>query len=239
MRSFHFLPRFNLASVLLAEFGMLSGSALLATEPAGFLRGLADGYSRKIVTYGTSLTASAAWPARLQTRLRQTYGRKAKVVNAAGNSKDSRWGCENLTERVLRLKPDVVFIEFAINDALASSKLAPEESAKNLTQMIDHIHTARPDCEVIVMIMNPPTGDALKKRPNIHRYEKCYRTVAIRQHCRLLDFSPLWKRMILRQPTRWNESAPDGLHPNAKAQDEVILPKLYQAIGLTEEAARH
>lgn len=198
---------------------------------ANFLTELARGRSQRIVVYGTSLTANSAWPAEFERTLRAEYGGKARVVNAAGGGKDSRWGLANLDRRVLHERPDTVFIEFAINDALASSKLGVAESMSNLGQMILRIREARPSCDVIVMVMNPPTGEALSKRPAIRDYEAGYRRVAARHACRLISFSARWREIITRRPDLWRSYAPDGLHPNTAAAREVILPFLLEKTG--------
>jgi acyl-CoA thioesterase I len=235
------IPRFSaIALLLFASLALIPGRAAAGEGSSPrFVAELEKGRSQKIVAYGTSLTASAAWPAGLQQQLRGRFGRKVQVVNAAGNGMDSRWGLANLAERVLKEKPAAVLIEFTVNDALGQSKLSPRESAANLTEMIRRIRGCQPPCEVIVMIMNPPTGQALAKRAQIRRYESGYRSVAQRESCSLVDFSPLWRRMMAQEPARWQRYAPDGLHPTAAAGDEVILPYLLEKIGFTPPATRH
>jgi hypothetical protein len=53
----------------------------------------------------------------------------------------------------------------------------------------------------------------------------------------LVNFSPLWRNMIARQSDLWRAYVPDGLHPNTKACDEVILPYLLDKIGFVPPAA--
>ena len=210
---------------------MLASARPATAGAANFLTELANGQSQKVVVYGTSLTANSAWPAALQSALRREYGWKFRVVNAAWGGKDSRWGLANLDRRVLRQRPDTVFIEFAINDALASSRLGVAESMANLEKMIVRIRGKRPFCDIIVMIMNPPTGEALERRPHIQDYEEGYRRIAARNSCRLINFSAGWRTIITRSPDRWHHYAPDGLHPNSLAAREVILPYLLRKIG--------
>lgn len=229
-----FAAIFPLFAILLA---LLPGRTLASEGSPYFIRELERGHWQKIVAYGTSLTAAAAWPTSLQAQLRERFGWRATVVNAAGSGMDSRWGLANLSRRVLKQRPDVVLIEFTINDALAQSKLSVTESKANLTEMIQQIRAARPHCEVIVMIMNPPTGQALEKRSQIRHYESGYREVASKQSCRLIDFSPEWRRIIAHQPSRWRRYAADGLHPTPQACDEVILPNLLRKIGFTPGTA--
>lgn len=205
---------------------------------AYFLTALEAGKRQRIVVYGTSLTANSGWPAEFQKTLRDAYGRKAKVINTAGGGKDSRWGLTNLSQRVIRQRPDLVFLEFTINDALAESSLSVAESMANLTAMITQIRSERPHCDLVVMIMNPPTGEALRKRPDIAKYASGYRRVAKNLSCRLIDFSPVWNDLIRNHPDRWKTYAPDGLHPTPLACREVILPVLLENLGYPTTPSR-
>ncbi len=220
-------PSILLAAALVAV-PQIAGAG---NSTANFLAELAAGHRQKVVVYGTSLTANAAWPAEFEETLRSAYGPRLFVSNAAGGGKDSRWGVAHLDQRVLRQRPDTVFIEFGTNDALEASKLSVGESMANLEWMIARIREERQFCDIVIMIMNPPTGDALAVRPRIKEYEQGYRRVAEWNHCRLIDFSVTWRTIIQRSPDRWRTYAPDGLHPNALACREVILPKLLEKSG--------
>ena len=101
----------------------------------------------------------------------------------------------------------------------------------NLREMISIIRGERPFCDVIVMVMNPPTGTALEKRSRIEAYQKGYRQVASETSCRLISFSAVWREIITRHPDLWQSYVPDGIHPNEEACREVILPYLLRKIG--------
>jgi lysophospholipase L1-like esterase len=97
--------------------------------------------------------------------------------------------------------------------------------------MISIIRSELPYCDIIVMTMNPPTGEAFENRPHIADYQDGYRLVAKEQSCRLINFSPVWRDIIAHRPDLWQTYAPDGLHPNKEACSEVILPFLLGKIG--------
>ncbi|HEX7009180.1 MAG TPA: GDSL-type esterase/lipase family protein, partial [Phycisphaeraceae bacterium] len=105
----------------------------------GLLHPLRSGVTQHVVCYGTSLTACGAWVSQVAAALAMKYGNRVRVTNSGEGRQHSRWGLAHLRERALDLKPDVVLIEFAINDALTRFNLSPAESRANLTQMIDHI----------------------------------------------------------------------------------------------------
>ena len=82
------------------------------------IKKLVDGENQRIVIYGTSLSASKeGWPAMLEDSLNMLYPGTVEVINSAQAAMWSTWGVENLRERVLEYKPDMVIIEFAMNDA--------------------------------------------------------------------------------------------------------------------------
>jgi acyl-CoA thioesterase-1 len=98
------------------------------------------------------------------------------MVHKGGANSD--WGVENLQEKVLRHRPDCVFIEFSINDAVAVRRTTIEHARNNLNQMIDRILQKNPACEIIPMVMNPVFGYGKAKRPNLAAYDQNYRQVA-------------------------------------------------------------
>jgi acyl-CoA thioesterase I len=65
-----------------------------------------------------------------------------------------------------------------MNDAFLPYETSVEEARRNLEQMIDRIQPALPACEIIVMVMNPPTGEHLAPRPQIEAYNQAHREVA-------------------------------------------------------------
>ena len=77
---------------------------------------------------------------------------KAKInnINRAIGATGSRFGLYRLSRDVLPYKPDLIFIEFAINDYYH-----PEDSGDSLMMMetmIREIKTAYPDCEIVTLL---------------------------------------------------------------------------------------
>lgn len=222
-----------LSTIFAAGLGTLLALPAQAQEStARFLDALATQKRQVIVTYGTSLTANSAWPEQFRNILQEHYGKKARVINAASGGKDSRWGLANVHKRVASRQPDAVFLEFAINDALMSSELGVDESARNHERMIEAIRAGAPNCEIFLLVMNPPTGEQFEKRADIASYEEVVRRTARKWGTGLIDFSPTWSSIIHGQPRRWSAYAPDGLHPSAVASREVIVPCLLESLGV-------
>ena len=98
-----------------------------------FLNNLKSGKHQIIVVYGTSLTANPlGWPAMLEKEIDKRYPSLVKVENMAAGAMWSTWGVKNLDERVLSKNPDLVLIEFAINDAFIPYKTSQKVCRLNL-----------------------------------------------------------------------------------------------------------
>ena len=111
---------------LAAGAGLLALAALLLFRPGGsgpatpadlplapFDR--ADAPAR-IVAFGTSLTAREGWPEALAARLEACLGHPVELIRVARNGAGSDWALGQ-TGAVIAARPDLVLIEFAVNDA--------------------------------------------------------------------------------------------------------------------------
>ncbi len=221
----HWLTRF--ASALL--FATLPA---FSAEPAEFVKALTAGKKQTIITYGTSLTAGGAWVGQLQKELESRFPANAKVINSGQGAMWSKWGLDHLDERVISKSPDAVLIEWSINDAFLEYKTSTEDCRANLNTMIDRILAAHPKCEIILEVMNPPTGEHLQRRPKIAEYEQVYRDVAKARNLRLVDHAPQWAGVLAKGDAEWKALAPDGIHPNAEGCKQIITPFLIKTLGL-------
>lgn len=200
--------------------------------PARFIEHLRAGRPQTIVAYGTSLTEGSAWVKALADELDKQFPGLATVNNSAKAGMFSGWGLENFQERVLNLKPDCVFIEFAINDAYIAYNCSLDTARSNLEKMIGLARTHVPEIEVILETMNNPRREGLEDRPNFEQYYEMYRRVALAWNLKLIDHEPNWKSLFDQNPRKWWRFVPDGLHPNREGQLEVIVPELFAELGL-------
>jgi acyl-CoA thioesterase I len=215
---------FLLALVVCVSAWAAGWSALVANLNAG--------KSQIVVAYGTSLTAGGAWVDQLQQALDKKFPGLVKVINSGGDSMWSKWGMENLDERVIQKAPDAVIIEFAINDAFLQYQTSTDDCRRNLVGMIDRILTARLKCQIILMTMNPPVGVHLKRRPKIESYYEVYRQVAKERRLLLIDHYRNWADLLKRDEVTFKKYVPDGVHPNALGCEKIILPQLLKSLGV-------
>ncbi len=225
------LSHFMCAAVVAA------GCSVSAGEQQSLIAHLKAGKPQTIVTYGTSLTAGGAWVGQLQSALNRSFPGLAKVVNSGAGGMWSKWGVDNLEERVIAKKPDAVLIEFAINDAYLEYNTPVESARTNLVNMIDRILKANPQCQVILMTMNPPIGVHLERRPKVDEYYEVYRQVAKERKLLLIDHSLNWKKILQEDAAAYNKLVPDGIHPEGLGCETVILPQLLKSLGIDGPAA--
>jgi acyl-CoA thioesterase I len=214
---------------------VLMGVLLIActsqsAEPSLLVKNLRAGKKQHLVVYGTSLTAAGAWVGQVKTDLEKKFPGLLTLTNSAKSAMWSKWGVDNLDEKILKLKPDTVIIEFAINDAFTKYATTVDAARKNLETMIERIQKANPAAEVILMTMNPPVREHLERRPEIEKYYQMYREVAAAKKLQLVDQEPVWQKILASDKAQFDALVPDGIHPNAKGGQTVTTPTLLKAL---------
>jgi glycerophosphoryl diester phosphodiesterase len=196
------------------------------------VKNLAAGKKQTVVTFGTSLTKVGAWVPQLGAVLEQHYPGQVTLINGAQGGANSDWGRDALDQKVLQHQPDTVFIEFAVNDAVARRRTSVQHARKNLEDMIERILKTNPNCEIILMVMNPPVANTRKERPNLAAYNQMYRDVAKERKFQLIDHYPVWEKVLNEDPGRFMQYVPDTIHPVREGALNVITPTIVQALGM-------
>ena len=127
-----------------------------------------------------------------------------------------------------------MFIEFAINDAVAGRNVSVEKARENLEDMMNRLLKSNPDCEIILMTMNPPVSHHGARRPNIAAYYQMYRDVARERGFQLIDHYPVWEKLLNEDPGLFMSYVMDGIHPVREGALAVILPTLIRDLGLKQ-----
>lgn len=220
---------------------LLAAAASLAAQaqvPSKVGERLTRGESLTIVTYGTSLTAGGEWVRQLAQIMEARFPGQVTIVNTAKGGMTSKWGVAHLDERVLAHKPDVVFLEFAVNDAVERFHLSAPKARQNLVTMIDRIRRANPKAEIILQTTNPvidrPQGHD-GHRPDLEAMFAAVREVAKEKKTVLIDHEAGWKRELAKGEDHYRELVPDGLHPNERGDSVVAVPAILTALGISDD----
>ena len=93
------------------------------------------------------------------------------------------------------------------------------QTRSNLVIMVDRLILANTSCDMIPMVMNPPTGVHLTARPEFEAYNQMYRDIATERHLTLIDHDTHGSKILKADPKqffesvpRWDSSKRRGLH---------------------------
>ncbi|OGV44680.1 MAG: hypothetical protein A2017_05355 [Lentisphaerae bacterium GWF2_44_16] len=195
-----------------------------------FIQKLKRGIPQRIITFGTSLTAGGAWVGLLREQLEKLFPGMTELINSGMGGKWSQWAVENISEKVLSLKPDVLFIEFAMNDAFLEYRTGIKAARLNLEYIIERTAADFPECEFILMTMNPPLDIHLERRPDVDKYFQLYREVAETRGLTLIDHHLRWKQLLDTDKKHFLELVPDGIHPSPDGSREITFDNINRLI---------
>lgn len=177
----------------------------------------------RIVFLGTSLTASYGWPDQVEG----CAAHPVAVSRIARPGAASDWGLARAQD-VIAQRPDVVFIEFSVNDADLRHGISLRRSADNHRRLIGALRARLPGARIVLMTMSPAHGLRRLLRPRLPAYYGLYRDLARDLDTGLLDLYPRWR--ALPRKARRQE---DGLHPGETAASRLIVPGIAAYLGLT------
>ncbi len=229
------------------ELGKRYAAAMQALQtplPTAIFKNLAAGQKQAVVVYGTSLTINGAWTVALSGYWDKHYPGQVAFTNAAKAGMHSNWGVENLAERVLSKNPDLVFLEFAVNDASTKNQVSLEKSVANLDAMVRALRKQNPRVEIVLQTMNPawdsprvPEKKYGSDRPQLEAYYDGYRAYARSHGLPLVDNFPAWTKILREDAERFHEMVPDGIHPSSTSSVAVTWPAVEALLERARAAA--
>lgn len=179
----------------------------------------------RLAVFGTSLTANADWPEVVAATLSDCLNRRVQLSRIAQPGATSLWALDQVGQ-VAAIAPDVVLIEFAINDADLRDGLWLKDSITTHRALIRALQVGHPDLRIVLMTMNPAQGLRGLMRPGLARYYAAYVELARETGVGLIDLYPRW--LALPEAAR---ALRDGLHPDTITARAVIVPTLLPWLG--------
>lgn len=174
-----------------------------------------------ILVWGDSLSAGyglkpgEAWPALLQSRLRQE-GFRHTVINASLSGETTAGGRSRLARALAEHQPGILVLELGANDGLRG--LPTKLMADNLEAMLAMARQAGARTLLLGMEMPPNFGSSY-----VVLFRQTYARVAQSQPT---AFVPFMMDGFAQKPEMFQ---PDGIHPTADAQP-LILQTVWKAL---------
>jgi lysophospholipase L1-like esterase len=209
-----------------------------------FLAKLKSGAEVRVAYLGGSITAQEGWRPKSLALLEKEFP-KAKLhqINAAIGGTRSDLGVFRLRHDVLEHKPDLLFVEFAVNDAGAP----PEHIIRCMEGIVRQTWRALPDCDICFVYTLTenvvPTWEEGKLPRSASAMEKVAEHYAIPSIGFGVEVARLAKegKIILKGPLPKNEEekkelgeklvfSPDGVHPYPATGHELYLGSIRRSL---------
>ena len=182
----------------------------------------ADGPLR-IVVLGTSLGHRALWPEAVGQALSDCLGRPVGIGRLTLPGASSDWGLTQV-DAVAAQAPDLVTVEFAINDADLWDGLSLQESRANLARMVAEFGGRG---VAVLLVGTGPVGRvAAMKRPFLPVFQDIYPELAREEGTGFFDAERRWRAL-----PGWRTALADGVHPDPATEAEVVVAPMARMIG--------
>ena len=188
-------------------------------------RDIESGADATIVCFGDSITAGYAvrrgFPSFLLESLRQRFpDSKIEMINSGISGDTSQDGLSRLDWAVLSYEPDLVTINFGINDCVLGLSL--EEFEMNLVEMVRRIR-AGPDSEILLLSSQPLESPPYDQR--VLDYYQTVETVAKEMNVGFVDVYGAWMKRVRAGMPLDSLILPGLDHPN-EAGYKIIAEEL-------------
>ena len=188
-------------------------------------RDIESGADATIVCFGDSITAGYAvrrgFPSFLLESLRQRFpDSKIEMINSGISGDTSQDGLGRLDWAVLSYEPDLVTINFGINDCVLGLSL--EEFEMNLVEMVRRIR-AGPDSEILLLSSQPLESPPYDQR--VLDYYQTVERVAKEMNVGFVDVYGAWMKRVRAGMPLDSLILPGLDHPN-EAGYRIIAEEL-------------
>lgn len=205
-----------------------------------------------IAYLGGSITAQEGWRPKTLAHFQKTYPQaKINHIHAAIGGTGSDLGVFRLQQDVLNQKPDLMFVEFAVNDGGAS----PEQIFKCMEGIVRQTWKALPECDICFVYTVTEALVAPLKEGKFQRSASAMEKIA--DHYGIptihmgLEVAKLAKEgtLVWKAPLPKTDEekkamegkfifAPDSVHPHPETGHELYLAAVVRSLNPIQEATK-
>jgi len=222
---------------------LLKESSPRSGLPNFFNKASTKGAELKVAYLGGSITAQPGWRPKSLAFFQRTFpSAKFSEINAAIGGTGSDLGVFRLQQDVLEKKPDLLFVEFAVNDGGA----APEQITRCMEGIVRQTWKTLPECDICFVYT---ITEALSPEMLAGKYQRSASTMEkVADHYGIptihfgLEVIRLAKegRLLWKAPLPKTEEekkklgdkvafAPDSVHPHVETGHEMYLQAIVRS----------
>ncbi|THF82698.1 SGNH/GDSL hydrolase family protein [Cohnella fermenti] len=153
---------------------------------------LATGEPVLIALFGESTTRWGHWPYALRDGLEKLGSSRVMTVNAAVGGENSIRGSGRLEAEVLSRRPDLVIVEYMINDATLGR---PNESEQAMRGIVRRIAATGADCLIATHNGMNPLFSANGSARSFRSYHELYERIADEEGCAFAGGYALFEKL--------------------------------------------
>lgn len=246
----HLLSSLCFASVALSsqpEFALVDAQECHPREglPNFLEKAKMPGAEIKVAYLGGSITAQPGWRPKSLALFQKTWPQaKFSEINAAIGGTGSDLGVFRLKQDVLDHKPDLLFVEFAVNDGAA----APEQIFRCMEGIVRQTWQALPRCDICFVYTITETlavslldGKFPRAASAMEKIADHYGIPSIHMAMEVADLAKqgriVWNAQLPKtaeQKAAFGDKivfAPDHVHPHAETGHELYLQSIARSLG--------
>jgi len=210
------------------------------------------GAELRVAYFGGSITAQAGWRPKTLAYFQKSWpGARFSEINAAIGGTGSDLGVFRLAQDVLEKKPDLLFVEFAVNDGEAP----PDQIRRCMEGIVRQTWRALPECDIcfvytITESLSKPlvegrfpraaaTMEEIADRYGIPTIHLALEVAQLAKEGKLVWKGPLPKtEEEKRKAGDVLVFAADGVHPYPETGHELYLQAIVRSLPAIREASR-
>lgn len=220
--------------------------------PNFFAKATTAGAEVKIAYLGGSITAQPGWRPKSLTHIQKSFpSARFSEINAAIGGTGSDLGVFRLKQDVLDHQPDLLFVEFAVNDSWA----APEQIFRCMEGIVRQTWRTLPKCDIAFVytiteaIVAPMfegkfhrAASAMEKIADHYGIPSIHLTMEVARLAK--EGKLLWKSPLPKTAEEKAQAgdkfvfAPDGVHPHPETGHELYAQAIARSLPIVREAAK-
>lgn len=201
---------------------------------------------------GGSITAQQGWRPKTLAHFQKTYPQaKISEINAAIGGTGSDLGVFRLKQDVLDHKPDLLFVEFAVNDGGA----APEQIHQCMEGIVRQTWKTLPDCDICFVYTVTEALVGPLKEGKFQRSASAMESIADHYGIPTIHMGLEVAKLAKEGKLEWRAKlpktdeekkalgdkfvfAPDSVHPHVETGHELYLAAIVRSLAPIQEASK-